>query len=313
MDLQDIDLTGLIDTHIHTAPDVRPRTINDIEATQQAAEAGMRAIVFKSHVTCTADRAAIAETIVPGVHVFGSVTLNDAVGGLNPVAVEAALNLGARVVWMPTISARNHIIRFDGEPPSLIRRRHSDGAPPLIKRRHSDDAPSLIKRRHSDDAPSGISLVTEEGDLQPVLFDIFDLVRQHDAVLGTAHVSVPEITALVREARAAGVAKVVVTHPELPWVDVPVDVQEELRDLGAAFERCYVSSIDGAPFARIVTEIRRVGLDSTVLATDFGRSPLPPPVEGMRAYVAALLAEGFTNRDIQLMAGENPSRLLGLD
>jgi hypothetical protein len=277
MDLQDIDLTGLIDMHIHTAPDVRPRVLNDIEASRQAAEAGMRAIVFKSHVTCTADRAAIAETVVPGVHVFGSVTLNEAVGGLNTVAVEAALNLGARVIWMPTISARNHIVRFDGRP------------------------------------PSGISLVTEEGDLQPVLFDIFDLVRQHDAILGTAHVSVPEIVALVREARAAGVAKVVVTHPELPWVDVPVDVQEELRDLGAAFERCYVSSIDGAPFARIVAEIRRVGLDSTVLATDFGKSPLPPPVEGMRAYVAALLAEGFSERDIQLMAGENPSRLLGLD
>jgi hypothetical protein len=277
MDLQDIDLTGLVDMHIHTAPDVRPRVVNDIEASRQAAEAGMRAIVFKSHVTCTADRAAIAETVVPGVHVFGSVTLNEAVGGLNPVAVEAALNLGARVVWMPTISARNHIVRFDGRP------------------------------------PSGISLVTEDGELQPVLFDIFDLVKQHDAILGTAHVSVPEIVALVREARAAGVAKVVVTHPELPWVDVPVDVQEELRDLGAAFERCYVSSIDGAPFARIVAEIRRVGLDSTVLATDFGKSPLPPPVEGMRAYVAALLAEGFSERDIQLMAGENPSRLLGLD
>jgi microsomal dipeptidase-like Zn-dependent dipeptidase len=70
---------------------------------------------------------------------------------------------------------------------------------------------------------------------------------------------------------------------------------------------------DGAPFARIVAEIRRVGADSTVLATDFGKSSLPPPVEGMRAYVAALLAGGFSERDIQLMAGENPSRLLGLD
>jgi hypothetical protein len=277
MDLQEIDLTGLIDTHIHTAPDVRPRVIDDIEASRQAAEAGMRAIVFKSHITCTADRATIAKNVVPGVHVFGSVTLNEAVGGLNPVAVEAALNLGARVVWMPTVSARNHIVRFDGGP------------------------------------PSGISLMTEDGELQPVLFDIFDLVKQHDAILGTAHLSVPEIVALVREARAASVAKVVVTHPELPWVDVPVDVQEELRDLGAVFERCYVSSIDGAPFARIVTEIRRVGPESTVLATDFGKSPLPPPVEGMRAYVAALLAEGFSERDIQLMAGENPSRLLGLD
>jgi hypothetical protein len=277
MDLQDIDLTGLIDTHIHAAPDVRPRVINDVEASRQAAEAGMRAIVFKSHVTCTADRATIAETVVPGVHVFGSVTLNEAVGGLNPVAVEAALNLGAKVVWMPTISARNHITRFEGRP------------------------------------PSGISLVTDGGELQPVLSDIFDLVKQHDAILGTAHVSMPEIVALVREARAAGVAKVVVTHPEVPWVDVPVDVQEELRDLGAAFERCYVSSIDGVPFARIVAEIRRVGPESTVLATDFGKSPLAPPVDGMRAYVAALLAEGFSQRDIQLMAGENPSRLLGLD
>ena len=74
-----------------------------------------------------------------------------------------------------------------------------------------------------------------------------------------------------------------------------------------------MSSIDGAPFARIVAEIRRVGPESTVLATDFGKSPLPPPVEGMRAYIAALLAEGFSERDIQLMASENPSRLLGLD
>jgi hypothetical protein len=33
----------------------------------------------------------------------------------------------------------------------------------------------------------------------------------------------------------------------------------------------------------------------------------------MRSYIAALLAEGFTSRDIQLMAGENPAALLGLD
>jgi hypothetical protein len=278
VDPQDVDLTGLIDMHIHTAPDVRPRLLDDLEAARQAADAGMRAVVFKSHVTCTADRAAIAQKVVPEVHVFGSVTLNDAVGGLNPAAVEAALDLGARVVWMPTISAYNHIVKHGG-------------------------------------APSGVRLLTEDDQLQPVLSDIFDLVKQHDAILATGHVSMQEIAALVRAALAAGVRKVVVTHPEVPWVDMPADIQVELRDLGAIFERCYVSSMPAGgdvSCARIVSDIRQVGVESTVVATDFGLAALPAPVEGMRAYIAALLAEGFSERDIQWMAGENPARLLGL-
>ncbi len=279
LDSRDVDLSGLIDTHIHTAPDVRPRALDDIDAARQAAEAGMRAIVLKSHVTCTADRATLAQRVVPGIQVRGGLVLNDAVGGLNPVAVEVALDLGARIIWMPTISAHNHIVKRGGPP-------------------------------------SGIRLLTEDGELQPVLFDVFDLVKQHNAVLATGHVSVQEIVALVRAARAAGVRKMVVTHPEVPWVDMPAGIQGELRDLGATFERCYVSSLPvggNVPFARIVSDIRQVGVESTVLATDFGMAALPPPVEGMRTYVAALLAEGFSEQDIQLMAGETPARLLGLD
>jgi len=286
-ELGDIDLGGLIDMHIHTAPDVRPRRLDDIEAARQAADAGMRAVVFKSHITCTADRVAIAQKVVPGVRVFGSVTLNDAVGGLNPVAVEAALKLGARIVWMPTISAQNHIVKHGGAVSGI----------------------NLLRNQ-----VLGKNLVS--GELQPALFDIFDLVRQFDAVLATGHVSVREIVALVREARAASVRKVVVTHPEVPWVDMDASTQEELRDLGAVFERCYVSTLPvggGVPFARIVSDIRQVGVESTVVATDFGAATLPPAVEGMRAYVAALLAEGFAERDIQLMAGETPAGLLGLE
>jgi hypothetical protein len=265
--------------HIHSAPDVRPRRLDDLEAARQAAGAGMRAILFKSHVTCTADRAVIAEKVVPGVHVFGSVTLNDALGGLNPAAAEAALGLGARVVWMPTISARNHILKHGGPQ-------------------------------------AGISLVTEDGRLQPALFDIFDLVKQHDAVLATGHVSVEESVVLVQAALAAGVHKVSVTHPEVPWVDMPARTQVELRDLGVVFERCYVSSLPAGgdvPFTRIVSDIRQVGVDSTVLTTDFGTATLPTPVDGMRAYLAALLTAGFSYQQIQLMAGENPAGLLGLD
>jgi hypothetical protein len=278
-DDRSINLHGLIDMHMHTGPDVRPRLLDDIDAARQAAEAGMRAVVFKSHVTGTADRAAIAHKVVPSVHVFGGLTLNHAVGGLNPAAVEAALGLGAKIIWMPTISAQNHIRKHGGES-------------------------------------AGISVLGQDGRVRPGLFDIFELVKQSDAILATGHLSVEEIVALASAARTAKVRKVLVTHPEMPWIDVPVEIQEELHDLGAYFERCYVSSlpeIGNVPLARIVSDIRRVGVASTVLATDCGAAGIPAPVEGLRAFVAALLAEGFSWREIQLMLKGTPADLLGID
>ncbi len=112
----DIDLTGLIDQHIHSGPDVWPRFADDVETVRMAAEAGMRALLLKSHVTLTADRAAIAEKVVGrGIRVFGALALNTQVGGLNPAAAEAALTLGAREIWMPTQDAANHR-RWEGRP-----------------------------------------------------------------------------------------------------------------------------------------------------------------------------------------------------
>jgi len=274
-----VNLHGLIDMHIHTAPDVRPRSVDDIEAAQQAAAAGMRAVVLKSHVTNTAGRARLAQKIVPGIAVAGGITLNDAVGGLNPAAVEAALGMDARVVWMPTISARNH-------------------------------------RLHHSGLDQGIRMVGEDGRLLPVVWTILEQLAASDAILATGHLSVQEIVPLVHAARAAGVAKVVVTHPEAPWVDMPVPVQQALREAGAFFERCYVSTLPlggGVAFARIVADIRAVGVASTVLASDFGAAGLPAPVDGLRTYLAALLDVGFSERDIEVMAGETPAMLLGLD
>jgi hypothetical protein len=278
-DPRNVNLNGLIDMHIHTAPDVRPRAVDDIEAARQAAEAGMRGLVYKSHITCTADRAFIAQEMVPTVSVFGGLVLNDAVGGINPVSVEAALSLGSRVVWMPTISARNH----------------------------------PLKRYGKDE---GICILGEDGRLLPAVYEVLELLRHSDAILATGHLSVSEIVSLVPGARAVGVDKVVITHPEVPWVDMSRDLQKELRDQGAYFERCFVSTFPeggDVDFTRIITDIRSVGVTSTVLATDFGAATLPLPVVGMRRYVAGLLAAGFSEQDVRVMGGETPAMLLGLD
>lgn len=95
-------LTGFIDTHIHTSPDVKPRLLNDYEAALEAQEKGMGAIVLKSHVEPTAGRAYITHRVT-GFPVVGGVTLNLTVGGLNSEAVRSTASMGGKIVWLPTI------------------------------------------------------------------------------------------------------------------------------------------------------------------------------------------------------------------
>jgi len=269
-----VDLSGFIDMHVHSAPDVRPRSLDDVEVARGAVAAGLAGVLIKSHVTITADRAAIAERVVPGVRVFGGVALNHAVGGLNPAAVEAAIKLGAREVWLPTFSARG-----------------------------------------AAGAPGGISVVDADGRLVPTALEVLKLVADAGVILGTGHLSVPEIVLVVRQARQLGIRKVLVTHPEASLVAMPVDVQRELADEGAWFERCYVGTLGAASaltVADIARQIRAVGPASTVISTDLGQEGNPLPWDGFRAYAAGLLANGISPDEVRLMAAENPARLLDL-
>lgn len=104
-------LQGFIDTHIHTAPDIKPRILNDMEAARDAKREKMRAIVLKSHIEPTAGRAEIARSS-SDFKVIGGVCLNSSMGGLNPEAVKTTAELGGKVVWFPTVSAPYIKINF---------------------------------------------------------------------------------------------------------------------------------------------------------------------------------------------------------
>lgn len=275
----EVDLRGVIDMHLHCAPDVEPRLADDIETTRAAAEAGMRAIVFKSHVTQTADRATIAKRVVGNIRVFGGVTLNYPVGGLNPAAVEVALGLGAKEIWMPTKE-------------------------------------SAHERAYRGQKLPGLSIFNERGEIVPVVYEIIDLIREADVILGTGHLSIEETIVLVRLARERGVRKVLVTHPEAYFFQMPVAVQSELAALGAYFERCFVftTQLAGATVsvADIAQQIKTVGVESTVLSSDLGQPQNPSPVDGMREYLAGLAAAVLSRRDLELVSQETPAELLDL-
>ena len=273
--MNEIELAGMYDLHIHSAPDLVARCIDDIEAARQAAEARMAGILLKSHYTLTSDRAQIAEKIVPNIKIYGALTLNESVGGLNVFAVETALRLGTTEIFMPTISAVNH-----------LRSRKKKG---------------------------GISILDEDGSLVPPMKEILNLINEHNAILGTGHLSGDEIKILVKTAKKQGLKKIVVTHPELPLVNLSTNEQYHLSGNGVYFERCYASTFPlsgNVPLEQIARDIKEIGASSTLLTTDFGRADYPLPVKGLQTFVANLKKLGIEEKEIELMTKENPSRLL---
>lgn len=267
------DLAGIYDLHIHCAPDLVPRCVDDIDASRQALGEGMSGILLKSHSTCTADRAEMAQKLVSGIQVFGSLTLNYPVGGLNACAVEAALRMGAKEIYMPTLSADNHM--------------------------------------QAKKTGRGIDILGR--DQKQAVNEILELISQYDAILGTGHLSAEEIIALIAWALDRGVQKIVVTHPEHPLVDLSAEQQKSLSREGVYFERCFASTLAGlgeVPLERIAQEIRTVGAARSILATDLGISGYPCPVEGMDRFITGLRELGIQKGEIELMAESNPRSLV---
>ena len=99
-------LEGSFDLHVHSAPDLTGELRMDaLDTGRHAQEARMAGFVLKSHHYPTTPMALALSRIYPGLGVAGALCLNHEVGGLNPAAVEASAAMGARVVWMPTVSA----------------------------------------------------------------------------------------------------------------------------------------------------------------------------------------------------------------
>src|SRR5215472_4574328 len=100
-------IAGAYDLHVHVAPDVIARRIDDIDLAHEFLARGLKGFILKSHYVPTAERAKVVTKAVPGISAFGAITLNHSVGGLNPVAVEIAGRSGCKLVWMPTVDAEN--------------------------------------------------------------------------------------------------------------------------------------------------------------------------------------------------------------
>jgi len=293
---QDLELLkGAIEIHVHSGPDLLPRLLDHAELVRMAKDAGYRAIVLKSQNMGTADRVPFIRMLVPDIDVFGSVTLNYSVGGINPFAVNAALGFGAKIVWMPTIDARHHMSYFGGlgQFGSSIK--------------SEKKLPEFYKKA------KGLTVLSDDGKLLPEVRDILDLIAASKTVLGFGHLTLDEMFALAKGCRDAGVQKMFIDHPDLAFTKVPLETQIELVKMGVKMN--YVAAEISPRFycispKEIVNNMRQIGVNNSLISTDVGTPTNPNPIETMRSYVQILLDEGLTPGEVKTMLHDNPAAML---
>ncbi|MBV9841990.1 MAG: hypothetical protein JOY99_10785 [Sphingomonadaceae bacterium] len=288
-------IEGAIDMHCHFGPDSvgappapgSSSALNALTAATEARDSGHQAIVLKAHGFASPVVASYIEQAVPDIRVFGGICTDRPSGGLNVNAGETALQLGARIVWLPTL--------------------HS----------HQDYLNGMGARFGIEGC--GLKVLDEDGELVEAVREIARLVRQHDAILATGHITAAEHGAVVRA--FASECEVVVTHAgeHLAGPHLTPCQCRELADMGVTIELTALScNHNMGPGAKSIPDmlavIREIGVDRCTLASDYGWSDaIAHPVSALGDFLEHLWDEGLGEDDLALMARDTPKRLLRID
>jgi hypothetical protein len=289
---------GGADVHVHIAPDVVERRIDDVGLARRCEEVGLSGFVLKSHYTSTAERAAVVRGVVPGIAALGAIVLNRAIGGMNPLAVEIAAREGARVVWMPTTDSHAEREHLAHQPPGA-------NLPVWAK----------VEAEFSERGIQSTPVATLDGDgaLLPETRLVLEVIAEHGLVLATGHLGRAEVFTIVKAARETGVEEVVVTHPDFPAQDFSVDEQLELAEMGAWIERCFTTPHTGkCSWEQWLEGTRAVGAERTLLSSDLGQIKNPPVEDGLALMADRLLEAGFDEDEVRTMAVTNTRKIAGL-
>jgi len=271
-------LEGVIDMHAHSDPDGTPRSIDAIDLARLAKSRGMRAIVLKNHYEPTASLAYIVRKEVPGIEIFGGISLDLTVGGVNPAAVEWMTKIKGgygRVVWMPTFDSEAQVTLTHQQRP--------------------------------------FARVSKDGKLVPEVVQIISIAASNNLVLETGHSSPAECLLLVREAKRQGVKHIMITHA-LTNPGGPLSLAEiqEVAKLGAYIELVY-SPFNDAALQKDVDAIRAAGAASVVISSDLGQPGSPLHPDGLLVLYRGLVAHGVSQAEIVQMSKTNPAKLLDLE
>lgn len=290
-------LEGAMDLHCHGYPeisfDVKMR-VEDLEAAQLAAQAGMKGFVLKSHMWPTIGRVYQMKDKIEGVEVWSSITLNTSSGGLDPWVTESALKQGVKVIWMPTWSARNDLQR--------------GGFSRLLK-------PWLSTLNQIEPETDGLTVFNDSGEIDRKVKEILALAKDYDVAVFTGHISPEEALAIAREAKKMGFKKLLFSHPDSNAVGATMEHVKEMAEMGFFIETTFLGLLPAfwrISVKEVCQRIREVGAERWVLSTDTFFEWTPPPSEMMRMFIGSMLAGGMSGDEIKTMVQRNPGELLNV-
>jgi hypothetical protein len=268
--------------HAHHGPDSYPRQWDAFEIAALAKERGLRAIVFKNHWSETASLAYLIRKYgTQGIEVFGAVTLDSPVGGVNPQAVRYMVDVTGgygRIVWMPTHDSEHEVAY------------------------HKEQRRSVA--------------VSRSGKLLPEVLEVLDLIAEHDLTLATGHVTPEETLQILAEARKRGVQRSIVTHPLLDpqFTFMTVPQLEQAVELGAVIEITAGSLFrEGPGRQRVLDALKGLGPEHFFVASDSGLVGTPNHTDALVMAARVLRQNGYDERALDVMFKENPARLLKLN
>ncbi len=291
-------MRGSIDLHCHSGPSVMRRYFDHIEALQEAASVGIRALLLKDHCYPVGPVTELLNKHFGhyGVELLSGVPLNNPVGGLNIHAVDHGIRLGAKLVWMPTYCAANHV------------RYHAA---------HAEFVDQFPKTDLLTVPPAPITVLDDSGRLKDEVLPILDLIAEADIVLSSGHLNISEIWVLFEEAKKRGIRRMLCNHPTF-IIGADVDDVRRLSEMGVYIEHSSCMFTPGNKYAfydpqQLQELITAAGIERTILGSDLGIYDGFKLVEGLRAVIEVLLDLGYSEAEIRKLTRSNAAELIGID
>ena len=282
-------LQGAIDLHCHSGPAAMPRILGHTQAMQEAEEAGFEVLLYKDHCYPGMNHVAVLNDVFPEkrIRLYSGVALNNALGGINPYAVDHCVALGGQIVWMPTFSAKNHIEAYA--------------------------AKSFPKTARPMMPPTPLSGVDANGRLTDDLLKCLDLIAAGNIILAGGHLPVNEQFLMFDEAKKRGVQKMMVNHPSYLIGCSDEDIRG-LVSMGVYMEHSIcmfvTSRAQQHKTADLLHLIDVAGAEMTILGSDLGLTQAPKPVDGYRMIVSDLIEAGASDAMIRQVVGGSARSLL---
>ena len=285
-------LKGILDIHVHAGPSVANREVDAADMLREAVVAGYRGFLVKDHYfpSCMGVNMVQKHCDANGVEIYSSMALNNAVGLFNCMAVDAAINMGAKIIYFPTVSSKNHIDHHKG---------------------------SFVGAGKMSVPEVPVVYVDEDGVMDPAAVEVLKLIAEKDVVLGTGHATAWEVDHLVEKAVELGVKRILVNHPQF-HIGATYEQMTKWAEMGAFIELNVCVFTSGSKLGSLDDQViadmlKAVPLERMILDSDLGQRGNGSPVEGMYRFIRLLMDKfGLSEADIDLIAKKKPAALLGV-